>query len=1761
MGQLAASIKNQFDRLVEAFERNLDAVPFYAAVPAEARQNLARAYLNLAVTCLEAQDVTPLVQFLQARSRDVLMHGVASESLLQAVGAFEDVIWPLVNSLDDARFFGYAVSKSREAVSLEIASMLSASEQKFRQVVERSPVGIFGVTPDGQMIQVNPAFLHIVGYDSLEAINQVGLKSLYYDPADHQRLLDLLVEGPVSDFETAFCQLGGGIDRQGQIVLVSVNASLISSPEGQVVEGIIQDVSERRQAAERAQRRLTHLRAVTELTALLSAEHDADTLCRLAVELGREHLDVDRMSIWLNDGSPGSFRGTFGTDEQGQTRDEREARMETGQDSTFGQIALGTLPEAVTYESLRDHQGNVVGEGWHIAVPVEGAGGDVLGVLVADRLLTQRAWDDYIVEILRLYGLSVGRLLEGVSMLEALSSSQQMLRLIMDNIPQSVFWKDQNLNYLGCNRAYAQGRRFSSPDDVVGKSDFDLSPRAQAERFRADDRQVIESGQPKLDYEEPRITPDGAQRWLRTSKIPVKDAEGQVVAVLAMYEDITERRQMEQETQRRLRETMLLNRVMTATASAMEPNAVLETICRELAQAFDLPQAGVALLRDDDTILEVVAHYRASDESPALGMRISVVDNPASQYVIENRAPLAISDVQDDERERGFREAAQTLGIESMLLVPLVVRDRVIGTLGLDSFTPHEFTAEEIALAQSTAAVASQTLQSARLYEETQQSQQMLRLIIDTIPEMIFWKDRQSVYLGSNTRFAQASGVGTPADIIGLTDSDLAWTREEAGVFLADDREVIESAMPKLHIVKPQLRADGRRVWLETNKVPLFDAKNNVVGILGTAIDVTERMEALEAVRASQQMLQSVIDNIPQTVFWKDRNLVFLGCNAAFARDARLDSPAEIVGKTDYDLWWADMADKFRADDRAILETGEAIVSEENVRVFEDGRRGWSSQNKIPLRDENGQVWAMLGTSEDITERKLGEIALQENETRMALALEAADAGVWELHPQTMETYFDSRWFALLGYEPGELPQSYATWVGLLHPEEQEAVQAQVIHHIQQGADFALDFRMKAKEGGYRWIHAIGKMVEKNEDGSAAHIIGTHTDITDRVLRDRERIEMYVRRTEEVRISTQVAQEIAVATSLNDLLGRVVTLIKERFGYYHTQIFRHDPQQDAMVLVAGYGEVGARMLAAGHILPRGTGVVGMAAETGQPALAANASVDPNWQPNPNLPDTRGELAVPIRWRDQILGILDVQSNQVGELTDDDQLVLEGLCGQIAIAIRNAETLEEARTFRRLVEGTSQGIEIGTLDGRISYSNPAMIRMVGETDDISSMGTLFMTYYDAQEQQRMEKEIVPATMRDGEWQGEINMRSRTGQVIPTIHNLFLLRDEMGQPRHIVNIVTDITESKRSQAEMQERLQELNSLYRTISEEGWQNFREFAVLPGGYLYDGTEPRRADDLWLPEVGEAVTTGEMIVTTFEQPAAVAPLSVPGGEIVGALGVYDDPDHPLPPEDLNLMELVANEVAQALESARLTQETRAALAETGALYQTSQALNTANTLDDVLHAIRQGVELPTLHMISLTLFDRPWSGDDGPEYIITSATWNARGDASSDQVGSRYEISAFPILKLLRFDAPLVLGNVETDPTVDEATRSLFLDEFGARSVVFLPLVVAGQWIGFVDVYQDQPFEFREAHLRRLMALVGQAAVAVQSIRRLQETQTRAQREQQLRAITDRVRRGADVAAIVRATVEELSPLLKADELVLRLGTGQSLLPKSDKK
>lgn len=170
-------------------------------------------------------------------------------------------------------------------------------------------------------------------------------------------------------------------------------------------------------------------------------------------------------------------------------------------------------------------------------------------------------------------------------------------------------------------------------------------------------------------------------------------------------------------------------------------------------------------------------------------------------------------------------------------------------------------------------------------------------------------------------------------------------------------------------------------------------------------------------------------------------------------------------------------------------------------------------------------------------------------------------------------------------------------------------------------------------------------------------------------------------RTQQLTTVVDVSQRLSSILDLGNLMRQVVTLTKETFNYYHVHIYLLDEVRAALVMAEGYGTAGVEMKRAGHSIafdaPRS--LVARAARQGHIITVDNVREDPNWLPNALLPDTHSESAIPVMLGDEVVGVLDVQSEQVGGITADDEVVLQALANQVAIAVRNARLFAETQS--------------------------------------------------------------------------------------------------------------------------------------------------------------------------------------------------------------------------------------------------------------------------------------------------------------------------------------------------------------------------------------------------------------------------------------------------------------------------------------------------
>ncbi|MBL8312741.1 MAG: PAS domain S-box protein [Rubrivivax sp.] len=578
-------------------------------------------------------------------------------------------------------------------------------------------------------------------------------------------------------------------------------------------------------------------------------------------------------------------------------------------------------------------------------------GGRVIDVFVSTRAIRLRG-RACLVRVWRDIGASKAAA-------EALQESRNLLQAIIDAVPTRIFWKDQDLRYLGCNPAFAHDAGWAKPQDLLGKDDFQLAWAEQAERYRADDRAVMASGLPRLAFEEPQTTPDGQTLWLRTSKVPLRNAHHQTIGILGVYEDITESRRAE------------------------------------------------TALREREEI------YRA------------IVDRSVEGILLIDPQTMAFTEFND--------AACEGLG-----------------------YTREEFARLRLPDIQGVLS-ASETLEKCRLAA--------------LAPQGLSFENRHRCKDGS-----------------------------------LRDRLVSNRAV----------EVRGRRylahVWH----------------------DVTESKRLADALRLREQYQRAVLDNFPFMVWLKDEHSRFLAVNEAFARVFGWPSADSLIGKSDLDIAPADLAERYRADDQAVLQSGQSKQVEELIE--REGRRIWFETYKSPVSIA-GRVIGTVGFGRDITERKAAEWNLK-------MAVEVTQVVFWQIDLVTQMLQFDQGGLPALGLEPDESLTTLQAWLEQVHPDDQAQFRQRLeAALVPAGPVFDLEYRMVARDSSHQWMHTKGSVIQRGADGRPELAVGTSMNISARkqvqaeLERHRQHLEVLVQQRTSELLATEARASRILDSAADGLYG------------------------------------------------------------------------------------------------------------------------------------------------------------------------------------------------------------------------------------------------------------------------------------------------------------------------------------------------------------------------------------------------------------------------------------------------------------------------------------------------------------------------------------------------------------------------------------------------------------------------------------------------
>lgn len=518
-------------------------------------------------------------------------------------------------------------------------------------------------------------------------------------------------------------------------------------------------------------------------------------------------------------------------------------------------------------------------------------------------------------------------------------------------------------------------------------------------------------------------------------------------------------------------------------------------------------------------------------------------------------------------------------------------------------------------------------------------------------------------------------------------------------------------------------------------------------------------------------------------------------------------------------------------------------------------------------------------------------------------------------------------------------------------------------------------------------------------------------------------------RTHALEIGAQVSRRISTILDQDQLVNAVVNQVRDAFDYYHVHIYLYDDSSTHLVMAGGTGAAGHQMLTEGHTIEPGKGLVSKAATTQEAVIVSNVHDEPDWLPNPFLPQTSSEVAVPIQFRGEVLGVLDVQDNVAGGMGAEDAVLLQTIANQVAVALRNArlyaETQKQAEELvlvNRVVSAVAASLDL-------RQNMQIIVDELAQAINVEQVGIALLN-----------PERDALTVVAEHFNPDVSP-SAVGFVIPLVGNL--------------------------------SSQQVIATRKTVIVEDAQH----------------NPMTA------------TAHEVMRQRGVETLVIMPILV-GDEVAGTLGIdLLKGDAPLTADQLRLAETLLFQAATAVQSTRLFERTQAALAETDSLYQSSAKLNRAQSFDDILDIIRQHTIIgQQADLMAYTLFDHPWQPDQMPAQLHIVGRWSAK---PAQDIVWHYKVADVPNINLLHSDKPLIIENISTDPRLDARTRKFLQQPDNLESALFAPLVVGRRWIGFIGLFCAESIQFEEADVRRLLGLVGQSAVAGQTLVLLEEAQT----------------------------------------------------------
>ena len=408
--------------------------------------------------------------------------------------------------------------------------------------------------------------------------------------------------------------------------------------------------------------------------------------------------------------------------------------------------------------------------------------------------------------------------------------------------------------------------------------------------------------------------------------------------------------------------------------------------------------------------------------------------------------------------------------------------------------------------------------------------------------------------------------------------------------------------------------------------------------------------QAKEKLALERNVLRTVTDNIPDSIFAKDTEGRYLFTNKAFARLHNVESPENLLGKTAFDLFPKEKAGALHAEDLQVMKSRGEILESERTAVDPQGNVKWLRTTKVPLIDTNDQVVGIVGVHRDITQRREAENRLRQSEANLAAAQRIAHFGSVELDlhnldkPEKLPVRWSDEVFRIFGYGPGGVEMSSQTFFNLLHPEERDQVLNALKLAIQKADPYTLDFRIIRADGAVRNIHERGDFIFDPDMHVPLKMVGSIQDVTDRVEAEAQlqkanhelaqRVQELQQRTTEITLLSELGSRLQACQTADEACVEISLAAEQLFPGWSGRLSVISASRTVVETVADWGNPtqGERVFAPDEC---------WALRLGRPQSFRS---EERWAPcrHLDLTNVAESICVPLMSQGEALGILSLQ---------------------------------------------------------------------------------------------------------------------------------------------------------------------------------------------------------------------------------------------------------------------------------------------------------------------------------------------------------------------------------------------------------------------------------------------------------------------------------------------------------------------------------------